>query len=226
MKVNPGNEKSMVISYLALRKVIGIIGISLPFVLAIGAAIFFGTNIQSSVSSYYYTGMGDVFVGALCAIGVFLFSYKGPNPVDEPADDRAGNLGGVFAVGMALFPTVSDSPGSSDASFIGYIHIIFAAGFFLTLIYFSLFLFTKIHPTRSPSRKKLQRNKVYRVCGYIMILCILLIAIYSLLPNGMAMSLKAYHPVFWLEAIAVVAFGISWLTKGEAILKDEAEFLE
>jgi hypothetical protein len=32
------------------------------------------------------------------------------------------------------------------------------------------------------------------------------------------LSLK---PVFWLESIAVVAFGISWLVKGEAIFKDQ-----
>lgn len=27
-------------------------------------------------------------------------------------------------------------------------------------------------------------------------------------------------PVFWLESVAVWAFGWSWLIKGEAILKD------
>ena len=30
----------------------------------------------------------------------------------------------------------------------------------------------------------------------------------------------ALAPVYWLEAIAVVAFGISWLIKGEFILAD------
>jgi hypothetical protein len=29
------------------------------------------------------------------------------------------------------------------------------------------------------------------------------------------------NPVFWLESLAVEAFGVSWLTKGETILKDE-----
>ncbi len=28
------------------------------------------------------------------------------------------------------------------------------------------------------------------------------------------------EPLFWFEAAAVVAFGVSWLTKGEAFLKD------
>ena len=52
-------------------------------------------------------------------------------------------------------------------------------------------------------------------------ICILLIAIYSFLPGTMASLLEAYKPVYWLEALAVFAFGISWFTKGEAILKDE-----
>jgi hypothetical protein len=32
---------------------------------------------------------------------------------------------------------------------------------------------------------------------------------------------ERFEPRFWLESIAIVAFGISWLTKGEAILKDQ-----
>ena len=50
---------------------------------------------------------------------------------------------------------------------------------------------------------------------------ILLIAIYSLLPKPVSTSLEFTHPVFWLETIAILAFGFSWITKGEAILKDE-----
>jgi len=33
--------------------------------------------------------------------------------------------------------------------------------------------------------------------------------------------LQNFKPVFWLEALSVVSFGVSWLTKGEAILGDE-----
>jgi hypothetical protein len=32
---------------------------------------------------------------------------------------------------------------------------------------------------------------------------------------------ERFEPRFWLESIAIVVFGISWLTKGEAILKDQ-----
>ena len=55
-----------------------------------------------------------------------------------------------------------------------------------------------------------------------MSICILLIVIHSFFPEEVKSKLEAYDPVFWLETIAVVAFGISWLTKGEAILRDEA----
>jgi len=51
--------------------------------------------------------------------------------------------------------------------------------------------------------------------------CILLIAVYFMLPAGTAASLASLNPVYWLEAIAIIFFGISWITKGEAILKDE-----
>ncbi len=218
MKERSKSENALVFSYLVLRKTIGLLGASFPFVLFFGAVIIFQTGIQSSISSYYYTGMGDVFVGTLCAIGFFLLSYKGY----KTADDVAGTLGCLFAVGMALFPTAPDNSASSVAGFIGYIHFAFAALFFLTLIYFSLFLFTKTDPLLPPTRRKLQRNKIYRVCGYIMSLCMVIIVIYYLLPDEVVLPIEVYKPVFWLEAIAVVAFGISWLTKGETLLKDKA----
>jgi hypothetical protein len=202
---------------LELRRAIGLLGIALPFVVSLGAWIFFQTGIQSSISSYYHTGMRNVFVGTLCAIGVFLLSYRGY----ERSDDIAGDLGCVFAVGAALFPTAPEGPAAGGVRLIGYVHWTFAALFFLTLIYFSLFLFTKTDPTKPPTKRKLQRNRVYRACGGTMGICILLIAIYSFLPREAASLLERYKPVFWLEALAVLAFGASWFTKGEAILKDE-----
>ena len=214
MENKPGNKRSFIISYLTLRKIIGILGIALPFVLYLGALIIFQINIQSSISSYYYTSMRGVFVGTLFVIGFFLLSYKGHDTIDT----IAGRFGCVFALGVALFPTTPDSAASSHAQLIGYVHLVFAALFFATLIFFSLVLFPKTNKDKkiAPTKRKLQRNIVYKACGYTMCFCISLIVGYSFLP-----LLKEYNPVFWLEAIAVVAFGISWLTKGEAILCDK-----
>jgi len=153
----------------------------------------------------------------LWAIGFFLLSYKGY----ERSDDIAGKLACAFAIGVALFPTIPDGVTTSGARVIGTVHLVFAALFFLTLIYFSLFLFTKTGPRNRPTDRKLQRNMVYKACAYTMAVCILLIAIYHLLPDETVSPLGIYKPVYWLEALAILAFGVSWFTKGEAILKDE-----
>jgi hypothetical protein len=61
-------QAPLVLSYLTLRKAVGWIGLTLPIILAIGGFIFQAfadrpLKIEPSVSSYYFTGMGTVFVG-------------------------------------------------------------------------------------------------------------------------------------------------------------------
>jgi len=182
--------------------------------LAFGKILLEGPGIQSSISSYYHTGMRDVFVGSLCAIAVFLMSYHGY----ERKDDIAGDLACAFALGVALFPTIPEVDGTPRDRFVGALHLLCAASLFLTLAFFDLALFRKTDPTKAPTRKKLQRNTVYTVCGYTILACIALSVIVGLMSGDS--SVKRLHPVFWLESVAVVAFGVSWLTKGEAILKD------
>ena len=215
MSQQAGSIGSLVLSYLGLRKAIGIIAIALPFVLAFGNMLLGGQGIQESISSYYYTGMRDVFVGSLCAIAVFLMSYRGY----ERKDDIAGDLACVFALGVALFPTTPEVSATSQEQIIGALHLLFAASFLLTLAYFSLVLFRKTDPAKTPTRRKRQRNAVYTFCGYAILVCIALIVVVAFIPSDS--PLKRLDPVFWLESAAVVAFGVSWLTKGEAILKDE-----
>ena len=215
MPHDPGNETPLIISYLTLRKLIGVLGAGLPFVMAVGGGIIFQTDLQGTISGYYYTAMRDVFVGILCAIGVFLISYHGY----DRADFIAGKLGGLFAMGIAIFPMTPPGDASPAARVIGAIHYASAALFFLTIAYFSIFQFTKTNPEKPPTLRKVQRNKVYLLCGWTILVCLALIGVYNLLPDG-AVVLKNVHPVFWLETIADVAFGISWIVKGEAILSD------
>jgi hypothetical protein len=189
---------SLVISYLGLRKAIGIIGTALPFVLAFGNILVEGPGIQHSISSYYHTGMRDVFVGSLCAIAVFLMSYRGY----ERKDDIAGDLACVFALGVALFPTTPDVHVTPRDNIIGGLHLLFAVCFFLTLAFFSLVLFRKTDPTRAPTRRKLQRNSVYTLCGYTILACLGLIVVVAFLSSDS--PVKRLDPVFWLEAAAVV----------------------
>jgi hypothetical protein len=196
-------------SYLALRNAVGWIGILLPFILMLGVILLFnGKGVLITISQYYYTGMRDVMVGSLCAIALFLFFYKGYDRLD----DIAGNLAGFFALGVALFPTVESGP--NDLA--GKIHFVCAALFFITLSAFSLFLFTRKDP--KPTPRKLIRNKIYIICGIVMVLCLAATLIFF-------RFFMKQHPestfVFWAETLALTSFGISWLTKGGTILPDK-----
>lgn len=228
MQHSSNNSGPLVLSYLALRKAIGLLGTFLPMVLCLGACIIFKTGIQSSLSAYYHTRMGDVFVGTLCAIGVFLYAYRGYTQGSDN-DDRVGNFAGVFAIGVALFPTDLSDGLAAPKTFAGIAHAVFAASFFLTLAYFLLVLFTKSHPDRPRTPEKKRRDRVYRVGGYTIIASIALIGILGaiktlgLVPWKVLQAVEAWNPAFWLESIAVIAFGISWAVKGQAILGDPAK---
>jgi hypothetical protein len=223
-------------SYLGLRRAIGFIGIFLPLVLALGKIFIEGPGIQGSISAYYYTVMRNVFVGSLCAIGVFLVSYR-----YQKHDIVTAVLAGIFAIGVALFPTAPEVAATATDKTIGTVHVVSAALFFLTLAYISLFLFTKTYPEKTlRPRKPLEylsllmvtrtipgeplkprkkwRNVIYRICGYTILACIALLGLVAV--PSINNLVKQLHPVFWLESIAVVAFGFSWLIKGETLLKD------
>ena len=123
----------------------------------------------------------------------------------------------LTALGVALFPTTPELGATARDNLVGAVHLACAAGLLLTLAYFSLRLFRLMGP--NPTPQKLQRNRVYAACGYTILACVALCVVVKLLP-GNAFLLR-FSPLFWLEAVAVVAFGVSWLTKGEAILADK-----
>jgi hypothetical protein len=204
-----------VISYLALRKVIGLIGILLPFVLAgVNMLLVSRVIVQGSVSAYYYTGMRDVLVGGLCAIGVFLFAYHGYGFWD----DRCTNAAGIFAVCAAFFPTAPPDPSFAD-TVAGWVHLTSAGLLFAVLAVIALWLFPKTVPGSVRSPRKKQRDLVFRVCGGVIAACLVLVPVEAFVIGA---PIAGHHPLFWLEATAVFAFGVAWLVKGQAILKDPA----
>ena len=206
-----GSARGEVLSYIGLRRGIGVIGIALPFVLATGNLLLTGEGLRSSISSYYYTGMRDVLVGSLCAVGVFLFCYRYERP-----DDWLGNLAGVSAVGVALFPTRPDGAAVAAQTVVGWLHLAFAVTFFASLAGFCLVLFTR--DGGAPTARKSARNAVYRTCGVVILACRALAPLSAaFVPDEVAGPL---HVLFWLESAAIVAFGIAWFVKGETVLRD------
>jgi hypothetical protein len=206
-------NQQAVLSYIGLRRAVGAIGVALPFVLWFGAFVV-GADWQPSISAYYHTEMRDVLVGALCAIGVFLFSYKFGR-----LDSWAANVAAVTAIGVALVPTPRGADATGWEAVAGVLHVVFSGVFLLTLAFFSLVLFTRTKPGGQPTPRKQIRNRVYVTCGVVIIACVLLIV---LTPVAVPAPVKdALHPVFWWEAIAIVAFGVSWFVKGETLWRDQ-----
>lgn len=214
-------DNEFVISYFKLRKAIGWLGLLMPIIVRLGARVLEGIPSNESISAYYYTSMRDVFVGTLAAIGVFLFCYRGP----DKQDNVLTNIAGLCAVGIGLFPTeriyhplivqrfanVLSPECYSNHGPLGY-HIYIVAAFFLIISYLTTFRFRK-QSQPYLTKQKLRRNKIYVVCGIVMF--VMLIAIVAI------KAINRQSSIFWPETIAIVAFGIAWLTKGQAILKDK-----
>jgi hypothetical protein len=204
-----GNEERVIVSYLTLRRVVGVLGVLLPVLLALGCLVLGScTEFPDSISDYYGTALRNILVGILFVIGWFLFTYRGY----ERKDDIAGDLACVFALGVALFPATSGS------TVIRSVHFLCAAGLFLVLAYFSLHLFTKTKEGVPMTPEKKIRNGIYKACGVIMLACIACIALYSAFLRETPVSV--IKPVFWLESLALWAFGWSWFVKGKTLWTD------
>ena len=200
-------------SYLDLRKAVGWIGVLLPFALVLVAnSLGSGPLIERSISYYYHTVARDVFVGALCAVALFLFFYSGYDDLDN----WTGNVAGAFAIGVAWFPTTRCGPNE----IIGLVHLVCAAGFFLSLSFFSIFRFTKTDDRDARTPEKLVRNAIYYVCGGVMVASLFAMLVYMLVADDTADRIPF---VFVAETIGLIAFGVSWLTKGETLYPDRTE---
>jgi hypothetical protein len=194
------------VSYRTLRRVVGVLGVILPIVLALwGFFLTHPASLLPSISDYYSLRTRDAFVGVLFTIAWFLFTYRG----FDWRDNLAGNLACLFALCVALFP-------NSGTTFEKVVHFTAAALLFVVLACFALFLFTRTSGVMT--REKVLRNRVYRTCGVLMVACIVSIAAAKLLLTDQV--LDRYSVVFWLESLALWAFGASWFVKGETVLRD------
>lgn len=216
------NHKNVeTISFNILRKWVGILGIILPLVMIVGSIIFSDCQIiLPSISHYYYSNMNVFFVGILCAVAFFLITYSGYSRLDNILTSIAAWL----CLIVVTFPTDNN---------IGYtclkngnqflkeshsnLHFACAGLFFFILAVMSIWIFTRTNKKGEMSPEKKKRNKIYIVCGIIMILSILI-----LITHKTFFEHKSSHSTFtfWFETLMLVAFGISWLTKAEVIYGD------
>jgi hypothetical protein len=211
---------TLVVSYLGVRRAIGVTGLLLPIVLGPVGYWGFGIPIQDNMSSYYHTALRDEFVGAMFAIGVFLFCYRGYDWIEN----WTANFGCLSALGVALCPLDAGRDPLHQRSVFGYLHTASGGLFFLTLAFYSLYHF----PNASDERREAvphesQRNFVYRASGIVILLSLAAMGSYLfLIPAETRSRLNDYHFLFWGEWVSVWAFAAAWLTKGRAILAEIA----
>jgi hypothetical protein len=213
-------------SYLLLRVAIGFIGVGLPFLL-LGGDLFFlkGTpRARGSLSAYYYSGMRDVFVGILFATAIFLITYK---VVEYTLDNALSMLAGIAAMAVALFPT-SRPKGDGGLTpppltplqealgerAVGTVHGVSAVLFILSLAVISFFF--GVREGRRTQRRNGRRAKMsptfwrrfHWACASVVVLAVVFVAASKLL------GWFEDYSVLVGEAVAVFAFGLSWLMKG------------
>lgn len=207
-------------SYSRLQFVIGALAILLPIVVALGDWLIDDHPLRGSISSYYYGRTGGYFIGSLCAIGVFLFSYNYRPRPGHDQDNLLSNVAAIAVIGVALFPTASTgADATGGARVVAYVHVLCAAVFFFLLAVLALFYFTRVNARSlgltgslrlairdqddtSPSRAR--DNRIYRICGWTIVASLVAIVINNLLDAGL---------LFWLECVIVWAFGVAWLRK-------------
>jgi peptidoglycan/LPS O-acetylase OafA/YrhL len=214
--------QDQLIPFLWIRRSIGFLGFLFPLILIVGAKLFNKDCplILSSISDYYHTNMRDVFSVVLGLLAFSLFTYRGP----DKEDSIASTLAAACAMGIIFFSTTTVNKNiciACDVKQNQTMHLLFATLLFLILAYFALKLFPKTKEHETPTPEKLKRNTLYKTCGYIMLACIVIIAVYMLWLQDRGI-LANVPVVFILEWIALWAFGISWIVKGEwFILKDK-----
>jgi hypothetical protein len=213
-------NKDYVVSYLTLRQMFGWVGLLMPISVRLGALIFEGIRTTDSISAYYYTGMRDVFVSTLILVGVLLTCYRTP----AWRDTVVATVAGLAAIGIGLFPMaptfaaeiLQQYPQMGEAKcyinrgFLGF-HFIFVSTFFALSFYLVYFRFDAFTPQR-PTKQKLMRNRTYKWCGLAMLAAFITIGILAVKNEG--------RSIFWPETVAVVAFALAWLVKGQTVLKD------
>ena len=208
-----------VFDYRVLRLLMGVIALSFPFIVSNLAP-----GKLDSISAAYYTESRDLFVGMLFIVGSFLWAYNGHSYKDIPIKEAtASRVASVAAIMVALFPTSRPMTCDQCLSIVvpvvpftkltPVIHYSAALILFSMLTYFCLLIFRR--KTKKQAGKRGLRGKIYFVCGYGMVACMLVLGLEA--ANLMPDFTQDWRLFFFAEALTLILFGVAWITSGKLI---------
>lgn len=225
--MDKAHRDELVHSYTRVRLALGLLGFVMPFILILGGMFDHprpnvnAAGIEPTISDFYHTIYRDVFVGSLCAIGVFLVSYRGyrREPGEFIDDDWLATLAGVAAFGVAFFPNngggaqvASMMQGMVGTSLAEKLHYAFAFVFFSCLAAMCFWKFART--------TIVWRRRVYRACGAGIVLALILtmIAVYfrKIVGGDAQRIVEENNLIFWFETLGIWCFAISWIVKSKA----------
>ncbi|WP_216587439.1 hypothetical protein [Streptomyces brasiliscabiei] len=187
-----------------LRLGVGVIGVGLPLALPAGnwiAARIAGRTGEDawpgSMSGSYYTSTRDIFVGALCALGIFLIVYR-----FNRFNDVLGTIAGACALGVALFPTAPGAGGDAGQQTVSVFHQVFAVALLTAMAAFCLFMYG------APGIKdRPYARRPYLVAGVLILVFMALAAAAAATKVGDDWLIT---PLYLCEWLSVWSFGFAW----------------
>ncbi|MCA0894820.1 DUF998 domain-containing protein [Microbulbifer agarilyticus] len=169
-----------------------------------------GVSISSISLSYHLTDTArNVFVGALCVISAFLWSYNGYSLFQAVLSKVAA----VAVAVVAFFPCDCFAGrgvegAAAEFTMVGVVHTTAAISMFIILAIFCWLFYLRAKGKGSKEAKV--RGLIYRACAVVML-------------GAMAAQLLdilgwvdfrgiAHRLTYYVEATGLMAFGIAWLT--------------
>lgn len=205
-------QRHITSAYFSLRLGIVVASIALPIFLYFGG-LFRGSEplLLASISDYYHSPdhlLRDWFVGTLCVVGVFLYSYKG----FSTKENIALNLAGLFAVLTAINPCICDNQPTGT-----WIHGTSAVLFYVFMAFVCLWCAPEtLELSEDPAFKKKFARR-YRIIGWLLVL-----SPAAAVGASFALRLNDQRK-FFIETFGLVVFASYWAVKSREMSMTQGE---
>ncbi|MBY6189241.1 DUF998 domain-containing protein [Microbulbifer agarilyticus] len=169
-----------------------------------------GVSISSISLSYHLSDTArNVFVGALCVISAFLFSYNGYSLFQAVLSKVAA----VAVAVVAFFPCDCFAGrgvegAAAESTMVGVVHTTAAISMFVMLAIFCWLFYLRAKGKGSKEAKV--RGLIYRACAVVM-LGAMAAQLLDIL-GWVDFSGITHRLTYYVEATGLIAFGIAWLT--------------